>query len=59
MTYLARISPDLPCNIILGEHEWKILYCTVNKTQIPPNEPYTIAEAVIYIARIAGGRCKK
>jgi hypothetical protein len=54
MTYLARISPELPCDIIFGEDEWKILYCTVNKTQIPPNEPYTIAEAVIFIARLAG-----
>ena len=54
MTYLARISPELPCDIIFGEDEWKILYCTVNKTQIPPNEPYTIAEAVTYIARLAG-----
>ena len=54
MTYLARISPELPCNIIFGEDEWKILYCTANKTQIPPNELYTIAEAVIYVAKLAG-----
>ena len=54
MTYLARISPELPCNIIFGEDEWKILYCTANKTQIPPSEPYTIAEAVIYLAKLAG-----
>ena len=54
MTYLARISPELPCNIIFGEDEWKILYCTVNKTQIPPDEPYSIGEAVIYVARLAG-----
>jgi len=54
MTYLARISPELPCNIIFGEDEWKILYCTANKTQIPPSEPYTIAEAVIYAAKLAG-----
>jgi len=54
MTYLARISPELSCSIIFGEDEWKILYCTVNKTQIPPSEPYTIAEAVIYVAKLAG-----
>jgi len=54
MTYLARISPELPCSIIFGEDEWKILYCTANKTQIPPSEPYTIAEAVIYVAKLTG-----
>jgi hypothetical protein len=54
MTYLARIAPELPCSVIFGEDEWKILYCVVNKTQTPPNEPYTIAEAVIYVARLAG-----
>ena len=53
-TYLARISPDSPCDIIFGEDEWKILYCTVNKTQIPPTEPYSIAEAVIYVAKLTG-----
>ena len=54
MTYLARVSPELPCNIIFGEDEWKILYCTANKTQIPTSEPYPIAEAVIYVAKLAG-----
>lgn len=54
LTYLARISPDLPCSIIFGEDEWKILYCTANKSQTPPSEPYTIAEAVVYVARLAG-----
>jgi hypothetical protein len=54
MMYLARISPELPCNIIFGEDEWKILYCMANKTQIPPSEPYTIAEAVLYVAKLAG-----
>jgi len=54
MTYLARISPELPCSIIFGEDGWKILYCTANKTQLPPSEPYTIAEAVLYVANLAG-----
>jgi len=54
MMYLARISPEMSCDIVFSEDEWKILYCTVNKTQIPPNEPYTVAEAAIYIARLAG-----
>jgi len=54
MAYLARISPELSCSVIFEEDEWKILYCAVNKTQTPPNEPYTIAEAIKYIARLAG-----
>ena len=54
VTYLARLAPEIPCYAILDEDEWKVLYCAVNKTQSLPDEPYTIAEAVIYIAKLAG-----
>ena len=54
MTYLARISPELPCDIVFAEDEWKILYCAVNKTPIAPNEPYSIAQAILFTAKLAG-----
>lgn len=56
LTYLARISPELSCAVIFDEGEWKILYCTANKTKVPPNEPYSIHDAVRYIAILGGFR---
>lgn len=32
MTYTARLKPDAPCSVLLGEDEWQLLYCVANKT---------------------------
>ena len=53
MTYLARISPDESCATVFEESEWKVLYCTANKTKVP-DEPYAISEAVKYVAKLGG-----
>jgi hypothetical protein len=42
MTYAARLTAELPCSLLLGEDEWKLLYCMVNKTKKGPKKPYTI-----------------
>jgi len=31
-----------------------VLYCAANKTKKPPQEPYTISEAVIYLSWLGG-----
>ena len=54
LTYLGRIIPDLPCDLILNEDEWKILYCLANKTKTIPKKPYTTKEALKYIGILAG-----
>lgn len=54
MTYLARINPELPCNCIFEEAEWKILYCTANRTSKEPDGPYEISKAIAYLARLGG-----
>jgi len=54
LTYLGRILPNLLCDLIFEETEWKVLYCVANKTKEPPKEPYTIAEAVKYIGWLGG-----
>jgi hypothetical protein len=54
ITFIARIHPHLPCTVCFEEDEWKTLYCTANKTKKPPEEPYTIAEAVIYLSCLGG-----
>ena len=54
LTYIARINPQLPCTVFFEEDEWKVLYCTANKTKIPPEKPYTVAEAVTYLSWLGG-----
>ena len=54
VTYLGRLSPDSPCNLLLDEDEWKILYRVVHKTKFPPDSPYTMAEAVSYLGQLGG-----
>ena len=54
MTYIARIRPKEPCTIFFEEEEWKVLYCTANKTKKAPGKPYSIQEAVTYLGRLGG-----
>jgi hypothetical protein len=54
MTYLSRTDPDISCESELAETEWKILYCMAKRTNIAPEKPPTIHEAVILIAMLGG-----
>ena len=54
LTYMARTTPDTGCDAMFNEDEWKILYCAANKTKQKPETPYTIKEAVQYLARLGG-----
>ncbi|MDR2660120.1 MAG: hypothetical protein LBC27_09090, partial [Spirochaetaceae bacterium] len=56
LTYIARVSPNLPCTILFDEEEWKVLYCVANRTKEVPEKPYTIAEAVEHIGNLGGPR---
>lgn len=51
---LGRDIPDLPCDVILKEHEWKSLYCFYHNTSKPPNKPPSLSEAIRMIAQIGG-----
>jgi hypothetical protein len=54
ITYLARTNPDIPCDIVLEEYEWQVLYCIANKTKKPPEKILTIKQAVLLLAKIGG-----
>jgi transposase len=56
LTYIARVSPELPCTILFDEEEWKVLYGVANRTKKAPEKPYTIAEAVEHIGNLGGPR---
>jgi hypothetical protein len=54
MTCAGRLTPCLPCSVLLGEDEWKLLYCAANKTRKEPKKPYTIKEAADCLGRQGG-----
>jgi hypothetical protein len=54
MTYAARLTSCLPCSLLLGEDEWKLLYCVANKSKKEPKKPYTIKKAVDYLEWLGG-----
>lgn len=55
MTYFGRLFPDMPCDVFFDENEWKVLYCIANKVKFPPTSPYSISQAISYIAVLGGG----
>jgi hypothetical protein len=54
MTYMARVDPQLSCDLLFDEDEWKLLYCTANKTKNVPKKPYSIKEAIEYLGWLGG-----
>lgn len=54
LTMLGRDLPELPCTVILEEHEWKALYCFTHKTPKPPDAPLSLGEATRLIAKLGG-----
>jgi hypothetical protein len=54
LTMLGRQTPDLPCDVVFEEHEWKALYCFVHKTTEPPENPPALADAIRLVARVGG-----
>jgi hypothetical protein len=54
MTYAGRLTPELPCSLLLGEEEWKLLYCIANKVKKEPKKPYTMKEAIDYLGWLGG-----
>jgi hypothetical protein len=54
ITLLAREDPNLPCDTLLAEEEWKVLYSKIHRTKDYPTRPPTIREAVRWIAQLGG-----
>ena len=53
-TYLGRIDRDLPCTVVLAEHEWKALYSFIHKTAVTPTETPTLGQTIDWIAQLGG-----
>jgi hypothetical protein len=54
MTYTARLTPEAPCSVLLGEEEWKLPYRVANKEKQEVKEPYSMKEAVNYLGWLGG-----
>jgi len=53
MTYSARINGDAPCTVVFTELEWQALY-RYHKRTSPPDAPPTLAETVLWLAKLGG-----
>lgn len=58
-TMLARIDPDLPCTALLSKEEWQALYCNIQRVPEPAIKPPTLAQAVLWIAKLGGFLARK
>ncbi len=53
-TLLARLTPQVPCTVLLELEEWQTLYCAIHKTTTPPATPPSLGQAVRWIAQLGG-----
>lgn len=53
VTKLGRRCPDMPCDVVFHEHEWKSVYEVSHKTKAP-EKPITLNEMIILIGSLGG-----
>ncbi|CAB3773763.1 IS4 family transposase ISLpn5 [Paraburkholderia humisilvae] len=58
-TLLARLDGDLPCEVLLQRVEWRALYCRMHGTTKLPPQPPSLAQVVLWIARLGGYLARK
>lgn len=54
LTFISRQYPHTPCDLIFSKSEWVTLYRAANRTTQAPEAPYSMAEAVRYVAKLGG-----
>lgn len=54
LTYEARRQPEVSCEVAFTTVEWQALYCFTHKTQLLPDNPPTLQEAVRWVAKLGG-----
>jgi len=59
LTYEARQDPEQVCTVVLAQHEWQALYCTIHQTAQPPATPPTLRQALRWIAQLGGFLARK
>lgn len=59
LTYQARLTPDVPCTVVLQTHEWQALYAFHHRSQSPPSQPPSLHQATRWIAQLGGFLARK
>jgi hypothetical protein len=59
LTYLGRGNPDLPCTVAFEDYEWQALYSFIHKTAIVPQDPPTLQQATLWLAKLGGFLARK
>jgi hypothetical protein len=54
LTFISRQYPHTPCELIFAKNEWVTLYRAANRTTQSPDTPYSMTDAVRYIAVLGG-----
>jgi hypothetical protein len=54
LTYLSRLYSELSCELLFSQSEWKTLYRAAKRTSVVPEKPYSMADAVRYVAALGG-----
>lgn len=54
LTQLSRQQPELPCTVLLADHEWRALYATIHHTTTPPAQVPTVRQVTHWLAQLGG-----
>ena len=54
MTLLNRHAPEADCTQVVTENEWRALYALTHKTRTFPKKTPTVAQVVLWIAKLGG-----
>lgn len=54
LTHMNRANSNETCDVVLADHEWKALYCKINKTRNLPKEKPTVRQVTRWIAQLGG-----
>lgn len=58
LTMLSRAQPEMRCDLVFEEAEWKAVW-TIVKRQPPPTKPPSLAEMVELVAQLGGYQGRK
>jgi hypothetical protein len=59
LTWEGRVNPAKLCSEVLTTSEWKALYCYTHKVTRAPEQPPTVREAILWIAKLGGFLARK
>jgi hypothetical protein len=54
LTFQSRDTPEMSCEAFLERDDWQALACYSTHTQSPPQQPPTLKQAALWIARLGG-----